>query len=77
MPRTCIAIRTPDNDIKHEDDEADYTASDTVVPWLSAVALRGEWGCGGKGEQHKLEERCNEVLKHLYLTVDDTRVNVD
>lgn len=54
---------TPDNYVKHENDEADYTATNTIVP-RRGVALCGYWGGDGSAGQHELEKGLEEDVEH-------------
>lgn len=61
-------MRTPDKDIKNQDDESNDTAASAVVPWGHsgrADGVGGGWGCEGKRGQPELEERDDCCRHHL------------
>jgi hypothetical protein len=56
-------IRTPDNDIKDQNNETDDTTTDTIIHCV-AVGFRFDGGRFGESEQQELEEHVESNLEH-------------
>lgn len=57
-------VHTPDDDVKHQYDEAHDTATNTPV--LAVVALNAHgWSCHGGAHQHELEEVVEDEVVHV------------